>query len=166
MNTNHARAREPQLGVSGVATRDNELLLVRRGHGPAAGVWSIPGGRVRFGEDLREALVREFLEETALEVVVDAFLGWIERIDMSNDQDASAKRTALEDTESHYVILTFEVTLLDQQQVPRAGDDAAEAAWVHLEDLAEMTLTEGLLELLIDADIISDGPTVDIQIQL
>lgn len=166
MNTDHACGREPQLGVSGVATRDNEILLVRRGHGPAAGVWSIPGGRVRFGEDLREALVREFLEETALEVVVDAFLGWIERIDMSNEHDAAANGTPVDDIQSHYVILTFDVTLLDQQPVPRAGDDAAEAAWVHLEDLAEMNLTEGLLELLIDAEIINDGPTVDIQIQL
>ena len=69
----------PAVGVGAVARRDDDLLLVRRGHGPGAGSWSIPGGHVEMGETLHEALVREVAEETGLEVVVDRFLGWVER---------------------------------------------------------------------------------------
>ncbi len=71
----------PEVAVGAVCTHDDALLLVRRGRGPAAGEWSVPGGRVEWGETLREAVVRETAEETGLEVVVDRFLGWVERID-------------------------------------------------------------------------------------
>ena len=59
---------------------DDALLLIRRGSGPAAGEWSVPGGQVEMGETAHAAVVREVLEETALEVVVDRFLGWVERM--------------------------------------------------------------------------------------
>ena len=56
------------------------LLCIRRGHGPGAGLWSLPGGRVEAEESLYEAVVREVMEETGLEVVVDRFVGYVERI--------------------------------------------------------------------------------------
>ena len=127
------------VGVGGVAVRDGELLLVRRGHGPAAGSWSVPGGRVELGETLHEAVVREVAEETGLAVVVDRFLDWVERMDDSEGRDGP---------ESHFVILDFAVTPLDPEQAVRAGDDAAEAAWVPLADLSDYRLTTGLLEFL------------------
>ena len=68
--------------------------MIRRGHGPAAGEWSIPGGRVEFGETMVEALVREVLEETSIEIVVDDFLGCVESID----------------NEFHFVFLDFAAT--------------------------------------------------------
>ena len=72
---------EPQVAVGAVCAYDDALLLIRRGRGPAAGEWSVPGGRVEVGETPHEAVVRETAEETGLEVVVDQFLGWVERID-------------------------------------------------------------------------------------
>ncbi|MDP1792965.1 MAG: NUDIX domain-containing protein, partial [Acidimicrobiales bacterium] len=60
----------PQVCVGAVVVDDDQLLLIRRGHGPAAGEWSVPGGRVEFGELMVEALVREVKEETGLDVVV------------------------------------------------------------------------------------------------
>ena len=100
----------PELCVGGVAVLDGNLLLVRRGHGPAAGQWSVPGGRVEHGETIAEAVVREVREETGLESVCGALVGWVERF--ADDH--------------HFVILDFEVTVLDDT-TPRAGDDAAEA---------------------------------------
>ncbi|MCB1005939.1 MAG: NUDIX domain-containing protein, partial [Acidimicrobiales bacterium] len=89
---------------------DERLLLVRRGHGPAAGTWSVPGGRIEAGEPVQEAVVRELLEETGIEGVCGELVGWAERIDDGH----------------HAVILDFAVTVLDAAE-PVAGDDAAEA---------------------------------------
>lgn len=133
----------PQVAVGGVAVRDDEILLVRRGHGPAGGRWSVPGGRVRFGEDLHEAVVREVLEETGLEVVVERFLGYAERIDDGAEP-------------SHFVILDFAVVVLDPGQSAVAGDDAAEAAWVPLDDLYGLALVDGLLDFLVDVGVLPE----------
>ena len=124
----------PEVAVGAVAVRDRELLLIRRGHGPAAGRWSVPGGRVNFGEDLRAAVVRELLEETALEGVVTRFIGWVERL-------------GTDPLPHHFVILDFEVDIFDDGD-PIPGDDATEARWVPLDDLSDLALVDGLHEFL------------------
>ena len=52
----------------GAIIRDpaGRLLLIKRGHDPEAGRWSLPGGRVEPGESDAQALVREMREETGL----------------------------------------------------------------------------------------------------
>jgi 8-oxo-dGTP diphosphatase len=125
-------AARPEVCVGAIVVEDEQLLLIRRGHGPAAGFWSVPGGRVEHGELLAEAVVRELAEETGLEGVCGELVGWVER--MGDDY--------------HFVILDFRVTLLDPTADPVAGDDAAEAAWVPLHEVAERPLAEGLAEFL------------------
>jgi len=127
----------PEVCVGAVVVSDGRLLLVRRGRGPAQGEWSVPGGRVEPGETLAEAVVRELEEETGLSGVCGELVGWVERI-----------------TEVfHHVILDFLVVVLDDGD-PVAGDDAAEAAWVPLEDLGGLRLVDGLAEFLADHGII------------
>jgi 8-oxo-dGTP diphosphatase len=121
----------PEVCVGAIAVDDGRILLIRRGRGPAAGSWSVPGGRVEWGETLAEAVLRELAEETGLEGVCDELIGWVERIGDGR----------------HYVILDFRVTVLDQDD-PVAGDDAAEAAWVSLDDIAQLALVDGLAEFL------------------
>lgn len=132
-----AVAARPEVCVGAIAVDDDRLLLVRRGHGPAAGAWSVPGGRVERGETLAEAVVREVSEETCIEVVCDAFVGWVEQINEVG----------------HFVILDFAVTPLDVVD-PVAGGDAAEAAWIRLSDVAELPLADGLAEFLHDHGIL------------
>ncbi len=127
----------PSLCVGAVVVHDGRLLLIRRGHGVAAGDWSIPGGRVELGETLAEAVVRELAEETGIEGVCDRFLGWVERFHV----------------EDHFVILDFAVTVLDARD-PVAATDAAEAAWVPLGDVADHRLVDGLAEFLHDHGVI------------
>ncbi len=90
------------------------------------------------GETLAEAVVRELAEETGVEAVCDSLLGWVERIGDGY----------------HYVIFDFLVTILSGD-TPVAGDDAAEARWVPLDQVAELRLVEGLAEFLHDNGIIN-----------
>ena len=53
-----------------VFDEQGRLLMIQRGHDPGAGLWSIPGGRIEPGETDEQALVRELLEETNLQVKV------------------------------------------------------------------------------------------------
>jgi 8-oxo-dGTP diphosphatase len=126
--------------VGAVVVGDDDLLMIRRGHGPGAGEWSVPGGRVEPGETVAEALVREVAEETGLEVVCGELLGFVERIH----------------DDRHFVILDFWATALERRE-PRAGDDAVEARWVPLHDVGEMVLVEGLAEFLHENGVI---PTI------
>ena len=129
----------PIVGVGGVVLdAEGRVVLVRRRFEPLAGCWSLPGGAVDVGETLEAAVAREVLEETGLEVVVDRFLGWVERID-----DAY-----------HFVILDFAVTVLDASVAPVAGDDAAEVAWVPLHELSELRLVDGLYEFLREVHVL------------
>jgi ADP-ribose pyrophosphatase YjhB (NUDIX family) len=68
----------PQLAVSAAIFRDDRILLVRRARAPANGLYSLPGGRVEFGETLHAALHREIDEETALEIEIIGLAGWRE----------------------------------------------------------------------------------------
>ena len=127
----------PQLAVGAVVVDDDALLLIRRATAPAAGRWSLPGGRVEWGETLAHALVRELLEETGIECVVGELIGWVERIS----------------DEHHFVIFDFAATPLSFED-PVAGDDALEVAWVPLEEVDQLDLVDGLGEFLTENGII------------
>ena len=145
MSVSMNQAASPQLCVGAVAIDDDRILLVRRGHGPAAGEWSVPGGRVQAGETLAEAVVRELYEETALEAVCDRLLGPVEILN--------------EDT--HYVILDFVVDVLDPTIDPTAGDDAAEARWVPFWELSDYRIVDGLVDFLEEHGLLAAPSTLE-----
>jgi 8-oxo-dGTP diphosphatase len=117
--------------------RDRRLLLVRRGRGAAAGKWSVPGGRVEWGETLAAAVVRELHEETGLDGVCERAIGWVERIS----------------ADYHYVIVDFVVSVTDSEV--RAGDDASDVAWVDIDDVGRWPpVVDGLVEFLAEHGIV------------
>lgn len=129
-----------EVAVGAIVRRGDELLLVRRGRAPAVGEWSVPGGRVEPGETLMEAVVRELEEETGLRGVCGPLVGWVERIG----------------DDWHFVILDFEATVAGDAE-PAAGDDALEARWWPVGDVAKLDLVNGLAEFLHDHGVI---PTI------
>ena len=63
------RYRNPTVGVAVVLMRDDQILLGRCAEGSSyGGKWCIPCGHVEWDEDIRVAGVREFEEETGLQV--------------------------------------------------------------------------------------------------
>ncbi len=126
--------------MGAVVVDHDRLLLVRRGRGPAQGAWSVPGGRVEPRRDARRGRrPASSREETGLEGLCGPFIGWAELLDETDDV--------------HIVILDFEVTVMGEE-VPVAGDDAAEVRWVDLHEVGEQRLAPGLAEFLHDHGII------------
>jgi len=137
---------EPQVAVAAVAERDDALLLVRHGRD-----WHLPGGLVRVGEDLREALVREVLDATALEVVVVEFAGWWERVEPEAAPPV------------HVVTLAFAVDLLDPAQILASEATSVEVDWVALEDLADRPLAPPVADLLTDRGLLVADPGIELR---
>ncbi|MCC6990892.1 MAG: NUDIX hydrolase [Acidobacteria bacterium] len=113
----------PTVGVGGVVVRGARALIVRRGHEPRKGEWSLPGGLVELGETLTDAVVRELLEETALTVTVGPIVETFDRI----HRDASGR------VRFHFVIIDFLCRADDGE--PVAGSDAEAVAWATSEEL-------------------------------
>jgi ADP-ribose pyrophosphatase YjhB (NUDIX family) len=118
--------------VGAVVVHEGRLLVVRRGHDPGRGLWSVPGGRVEAGETLARACAREVLEETGLVVEVGALVGTVER---PSGEGAT------------YVIDDLECAVVGPS-TPRAGDDADDVRWVDREELEQLPLVDLLLETL------------------
>jgi len=116
-----------------VTDGQGRLLMIKRGRDPAAGLWSIPGGRIEPGESDAEALVREMLEETSLTVQVGRLLGRVRRPGLDG---------AVID------IRDYTATVTGGTLCP--GDDAADARWVAAGDMDSLEITDGLIEALTD----------------
>jgi ADP-ribose pyrophosphatase YjhB (NUDIX family) len=108
------------------------LLLIRRGHEPGKGLWSIPGGRIEPGESDEAALVREVREETGLVVTAGRLIGAVRR-------PAGVADAVLD-------IRDYAAEVTGGALVP--GDDADDAVWAAADDLDSMPLTDGLLDAL------------------
>ena len=71
----------PVVGVGAVIlTDDGRVVLVKRGHEPLKGEWSLPGGGLELGETLEAGTAREALEETGLIVDVGPVIDVFDRI--------------------------------------------------------------------------------------
>ena len=125
-------SRVPCVGVVMLDGR-GRLLVIRRGHAPSAGRWSIPGGRVEPGETLEVAAVREAREETGLDVVVGEVAGQVELAGIDDQV---------------YDVTDFVATLADPTVVPTPGDDATEVQWVTRDELAALDTSPDLVDTL------------------
>jgi 8-oxo-dGTP diphosphatase len=130
----------PTAGV--VCFRGAEILLIKRGTAPRLGQWSLPGGRIEWGESSADAALRELTEETG---VTAELLGLIDAVDgiMTSRETGEVTR--------HYVMVDYAARWLAGE--PVAGDDAADARFFSREaalDLIEWDVTRQVVEEAFD----------------
>ena len=118
-----AAIKQPIISVGAVIFRGAEVLLIKRAKPPFKGHWSIPGGKVDYGESLETALAREVGEETGVEIRV---LGLINAFESLPDG------AGLEPPEPHFVMLDYVADWVHGE--PQAGDDAEEAEFMPFDE--------------------------------
>jgi len=130
----------PELAVSAAIFRDGRVLVVRRAQAPAAGSWTLPGGRVELGETLVAAVTREIIEETTLTIRVMGLAGYREMI---LDQAVAGRGR-------HFVILPFAAEWVAGEV--QLNEELGEYRWCVLSEIAGLPTTPGLLEILQQAE--------------
>ena len=123
----------PQLAVSAVIFRDGKMLLVRRARSPAKGFYSLPGGRVEFGETLHAALHREVSEETALKIEIVELAAWREVVPGATGG-------------GHYLIMSFAARWSSGEVM--LNDEHDDYKWLAPDSLGELKITGGLQEVI------------------
>lgn len=126
----------PLIGVGAIIVEDDRIVLVKRGHAPLLGEWSVPGGLLEVGETVRAAAVREALEETGLTVEARELLGVFDRV--IRDDDGKVLY--------HYVLIDFFCRRVSGQL--QAAGDAADARWVTQEQIEHMALPRETAEVI------------------
>jgi 8-oxo-dGTP diphosphatase len=127
----------PLVGVGAIIIEGERVALVKRGHPPLQGKWSIPGGVLEVGETLRRAAIREALEETGLNVEPGELLGVFERV--LPDEQGRMKY--------HYVLIDFLCRPVAGELA--AGDDADEVRWFRREELSLLQLARETEEVIL-----------------
>ncbi len=123
----------PQLAVSAAIFRDGKILLVRRARSPAKGFYSLPGGRVEFGETLHAALHREVDEETALKIEIVDLAAWREVVPGTSGG-------------GHYLIMSFAARWTSGE--PALNDELDHFMWLAPDEIGDLQVTGGLQDVI------------------
>lgn len=116
----------PWVGVGALIFDRGRVLLVRRGHAPSLGEWSIPGGALEIGETLADGVKREVREETGLVVEPLATVDVVDRI----ARDDAGR------VQFHYVLVDFLCRVTGGSEA--CADDAVGLRWAAMDELEEV----------------------------
>lgn len=116
---NETPSRSPVAAVGVVCFRGQDVLLVRRGAPPLEDAWSLPGGRLQWGERTADAALRELKEETGCSAEL---IGLVDVVDA-----IFTRRSAPDSPWGHYVLIDYAARWTAGE--PRAGDDARDAGF-------------------------------------
>ncbi len=126
----------PIVGVGAIIIENGRVALVKRGHDPFIGEWSIPGGALELGETVTDAVRREVLEETTLIVEPMSLLNVYDRVILDNDERLLY----------HYVLIDYLCKRTSGDL--HAGTDCDRAHWFTEEEVAKLSLPADTVEVI------------------
>lgn len=118
---------QPSVGTA--CFRGDDVLLIQRGTKPLVGQWSLPGGRVEFGERAEAAALRELKEETNITANIISLIDVVDAIFHSRTTGKTTR---------HYLLFDYAATYVSG--TPLAGDDAGNAEWISPKRLAQLDM--------------------------
>ena len=112
--------------VGGALIKDNKILLTKN----KKGKYSLPGGHVQIGESSKETIVREFKEETGLNVEAINVISTLE-----NFWDWNNKKC-------HQICIFYKLKLINDKQQMNAetNENGTAFVWLDLKELKDITL--------------------------
>lgn len=116
----------PIVGVGAVIFDKDRVMLVKRGHAPMQGEWSLPGGALELGETLENGVRREVFEETGLTVEPVSIVEVFDRI--ACDQAGRVQ--------FHYVLVDYLCRVTGGSAA--CASDAVDLRWAARDDLGEI----------------------------
>ena len=135
-----APPRTPIAAAGIVCLRGDDVLLVRRGTPPLEDHWSLPGGRIEWGERAADAALRELKEETGCEATL---IGLVDVVDGLLSRSAASEGDG---AWAHYVLIDYAARWVSGD--PRAGDDAREARFFAPEEIEALSLWSETLRVI------------------
>jgi 8-oxo-dGTP diphosphatase len=127
----------PQIAVSTAVFRGDKVLVASRLAEPGAGLFSLPGGRVEWGETLEEAALREVFEEVQVRA---SLIGFVDHLDIRH-YDAQGGLSF------HAVLCVFAAVWREGEGI--VGDEAGEIRWIGDEsELSNLPVTARLGEVI------------------
>lgn len=135
MNTD-AVPRMPTAAVGLICFRGDDVLLVRRAKPPRQDGWSLPGGRIEWGETAQAAALRELKEETGCGAEIVGLIDVVDAI------VAGAEQTPW----GHYVLIDYAARWTAGE--PVAGDDAYDARFFAPKEIEGLGLWDETLRVI------------------
>lgn len=132
----------PRVGVGAVVIKNGTVLLVRRAAPPGKDLWAIPGGLLKLGESLKEAVEREVKEETGITISAGKVIFVVDFLERDE-----AGRIVF-----HYVIIDLEGKYVEGEI--RAADDVSDCRWVSPEECNALPITKTTRKLLEEIDFL------------
>ena len=125
----------PRVRVAGIVIQENSILLIQHVKNEKK-YWLVPGGGVDWGESLEEALIREYKEETNLDVEVKDFLFFSETISP--------------DKNKHVINLYFLVKIKNDSETMKIGNETnlSDLKYVSKEEIQNIKLYPNIKEQL------------------
>ncbi|TFG21122.1 MAG: NUDIX domain-containing protein [Promethearchaeota archaeon] len=141
----------PHIGIGGLLLYRNRILLIKRKYDPGANLWSIPGGHLKLGETCEEGAEREFLEETTITARARKLAGLVDTLIYDDENKLKY----------HYVLINYFMEIEDSRfsetkSLPKleAQSDAADIAFVPIENISDYPITKSLRTLLVELNLL------------
>lgn len=109
--------------ASSCILNNNKILMVQENKVDIKGLWDLPGGKVKIGEDIKQAVIRETLEETGYNIKLNSIL---------LIQNYVTNKGVL-------LIIYFNADLLDFKQKEFRKDEISNVKWLSLEEIESIT---------------------------